>query len=107
MNASKSIIMVGALFAIAAPAANATLDRTLPTKTSRAKVTKAVVHKRIEPAIIVAKTHKPVARIVDTQPLYIYSAGPTVPAGTDTAAATVADDCGDDPAIVESQNPAD
>jgi hypothetical protein len=104
MNASKSIITVGALFAIAAPAANATLDRTLPTKTSRAKVAKAVVHKRIEPAIIVAKTHKPIARVVDTQPLYIYSAGPTsVPVSTD---AVVADDCGDDPAIVESQNPA-
>jgi len=41
------------------------------------------------------------ARVAVTQPLYIYSAGPTsAPIGTDA----VQDDCGDDPA---SQNPAD
>ena len=101
MNARKSIIMVGALFAIAAPAANATLDRTLPTKASHAKVTKAAAKK----IVIVAKNHKASPRPAVTQPLYIYSAGPTsAPVSTD---AVVADDCGDDPAIVESQNPAD
>jgi hypothetical protein len=51
MKAWKTLIVACAALAAAAPAANATFDRSLPSKAAQAKVMKKVHHKRLVPKI--------------------------------------------------------
>jgi hypothetical protein len=51
VKAWKTLIVACAALAVAAPAANATFDRSLPSKAPQAKVTKKVHHKRLAPKI--------------------------------------------------------
>jgi len=84
LTARTLIITTGALFALAAPAAQASLDRILPAKTQF-----ATHHK------IVAKNHKVAAKTstanhkADTGPLYIYVPGTP----NQASSAPSADDC--------------
>ena len=90
MNAWKSIILVGAALAIAAPTAGATLDRSTPAKVKHAKVVKVTkVAKSKVGKTIVAKNHPPKVSTVRSQPLYIYVSGPA----TLSPSASSSDDC--------------
>jgi hypothetical protein len=78
MKAWKMLTVASAALALAAPAANATFDRSLPSKAPKAKVTKKVHHQRLMP-----KT--------TPRPLIIVAQGPTAIAeyGGDCASALV------------------
>jgi hypothetical protein len=51
MKAWKTLIAACAALAVAAPVANATFDRSLPSKAPQAKIAKKVHHKRLTPKI--------------------------------------------------------
>jgi hypothetical protein len=51
MKARKTLIVAGAALALAPPAANATLERSLPSKAPQVKVAKKVHHVRLAPKV--------------------------------------------------------
>jgi hypothetical protein len=58
MKAWKMLTVACTALALAAPAANATFDRSLPSKAPKAKVSKTAHHKRLAPKIVREIPHR-------------------------------------------------